>query len=110
MMNLILGIVWLVGGITLLTYEFVTGETFLHIRYLNISSAWFLFLLASWNFARWYSSRSGRAEQNALRIAHEERLRKARYRERPAEIDPTFDFSEKPTPPRNLTDLPPSNN
>lgn len=110
MLNLILGCLWLAAGAGLLGYEYFTDQTLLRIRGLNISSGWFLLLMSGWNFARWYSSRAWRAEQDALRIAHEARLRQARHRERPAEIDPTFDFTDKPPPGRNVTDQPPSPN
>jgi hypothetical protein len=112
MLNLLLGIVWLAGAVALFGYELATGEALLRIRGLNISSAWFLLVLAGWNFARWYGSRAGRhrpAEQHALQIAHEARRR--RQQERPIEPDPTFDFTDRPAaPPRNVTDQPPSNN
>ena len=115
MMNLILGILWLAGAIGLFAYEVITGRPYMRFQALNISSAWILLLLAGWNFVRWYSSRASqatRAENDALRIAHEARLREARYHERPAEPDPTFDFTDKPPSPpsRNLTDRPPSSN
>jgi hypothetical protein len=110
MLNLILGILWLGATIALFTHEIMTGEVYFRIRYLNISFGWLLLLLAGWNFARWYSARAWRAEQEAIRIAHEARLRQARHRERPIEPDPTFDFSDKPAPPRNNIDVPPSNN
>jgi hypothetical protein len=39
----------------------------MRIRGLNISSGWFFVVLAMWNFGRWYSAKSWRAEQEALR-------------------------------------------
>jgi hypothetical protein len=111
MLNLILGILWLAGAIALFAYETATGRPLIRSLFGGISSAWILLLLAAWNFVRYYSSRMGRAEQESLRIAHEERLRRARFHERPSVPDPTFDFSDKPAaPPRNLTDQPPSSN
>jgi hypothetical protein len=62
---------------------------------------------------RYYSSRMGRADQEAMRIVHEARLRQARYHERPREYDPNLDFTNRPDappPPRGPTELPPSNN
>jgi hypothetical protein len=99
MLNLILGILWLAGAIALFAYEMVTGRSLMRFQALNISSAWILLLLAAWNFVRWYSARMGRAEQESLRIAHEERLRRARYHERPSAPDPTFDFTDRPAGP-----------
>ena len=112
MLNLILGILWLAGAVGLFGYEFWTGELVRPIRSLNISTGWLLLALAVWNFVRFYSARAYRAEQESLRIAHEAKLRQVRYRERPREIDPTFDFTDKPEPPPgpNLTDRPPSAN
>jgi hypothetical protein len=99
-MNLVLGILWLLGAVALFGYEAATGEHPLRIRVLNdISAAWILLLLALWNFARWYSTRIGRADQEAMRIVHEARLRQSRHRERPVEPDPTFDFTNQPATP-----------
>lgn len=99
MLNLILGVVWLCTAASILGYEFVNGPSGLRIRGLDVSAGWLFLLLGLYNFVRWYSSRANRAEQEALRLAHERRLRQTRYRERPIEPDPTFDFSDKPAPP-----------
>jgi hypothetical protein len=113
MLNLLLGIVCLAAAIGLFAHDWVTGEARFVIRGLNISSAWFLLLLAGWNFARWYAGRGRRAEQNALQIAHQARLHRGRRHELPPEPDPSFDFTDKPAaqpPSRNFTDQPPSSN
>src|SRR5690349_11558831 len=119
MINLVLGLCWLAAALCLFAYEWSTGQPVLRIRWLNISSAWFLLVLAGWNFVRWYGGRGRRGEQNRLSVAHEARLRRARQHERPTEPDPNFDFTDKPAEPpghsapaapRNITDQPPSNN
>jgi hypothetical protein len=110
-MNLIFAMFWLGGAIALFSYEYATGQAVLRIRGLNISSAWFMLVMAAWSFARWYSVHAFRKEQEALRIVHEARLRQARHHARPIEPDPTFDFSDKTPPtPRPPSDSPPSAN
>jgi hypothetical protein len=116
-MNLVLGILWLLGAIGVFGYEAATGKALGRIRGFDISTGWFLLILAAWNFVRWYSARAGKANQEAMRIVHEARLRQARTRERPLEPDPTFDFTAKPTnisptppSPTETTDRPPANN
>lgn len=98
-MNLLFGILWLLGAVGLFGYSLATGERPLTIRGLDISSGWLFLLLAAWNFVRVYSARVHKAEQQALRAEHEARLRQVRHRERPTEYDPNFDFSDKPAPP-----------
>jgi hypothetical protein len=110
-MNLVLGLLWLAGAVALFGYEAATGDKRFRIPMLgDISAGWVSLLLAGYNFVRWYSSRMSRADQEAMRIVHEARLRQARTRDRPSEPDPTFDFTSKPPSPRGPTELPPSNN
>ena len=110
-MNLVLGLLWLTGAIALFAYEATTGERPYRISGLgNISAGWVLVLLAGYNLVRWYSNRMSRADQEAMRIVHEARMRQARTRNRPTEPDPTFDFTDKSPSPRGPTELPPSNN
>jgi hypothetical protein len=113
-MNLVLGILWLLGALALFGYEAATGERPFRIRPLNdVSGAWILVLLALWNFVRWYSVRMGRADQQAMRIVEEARLRQARHHERAVEPDPTFDFTTRPgapPAPRPPDDHPPAMN
>src|SRR5688500_11378328 len=99
LLNLILGLLWLGAGLGVLITETVTGKPVFSFRFFGMSPGWIFLVLAGWNFVRFYSSRAWRAEQEALRIAHEARMRQVRHRERPAEPDPTFDFSDKPAPP-----------
>jgi hypothetical protein len=98
-MYLAFALFWLSLAIALFAYEYATGLALWRIRGLNISSAWFMLVMAAWSLARWYSIHAGKREREALRIVHEARVRQARHRERPAEPDPTFDFSDRPAPP-----------
>jgi hypothetical protein len=98
-MNLLFTILWLMVGVGLFAYEWATGQVPFTIRGLNVSAGWLFFLLAGWNFARWYSYRVQKAEQQALRQTRETRLAEHRHRERPRQYDPTFDFREKGPPP-----------
>jgi hypothetical protein len=98
-----MGIIWLVGGIGLISWELYTGKTLRLIRGTEISASWVLLLLALYNFVRWWSSRAYRAAQRELASQHAARMRQVRYRERPEQLDPNFDFSDKPpqSPPPN---------
>jgi hypothetical protein len=100
-MNLVFGTLWLAGAVAIFGYGLATGEWPLQIRGLNISAGWLCLVLAAYNFVRFYAARAHKAEQESLRALHEARLREARHRERPAEYDPNFDFSDKPAPPPN---------
>src|SRR5262245_34618582 len=99
-MHLFFTLLWLSLAVGLFAYQFATGTTPFTIRVLNVSAGWLFPLLGAWNFVRWYSGRAKRAEQEALRNAHEARLRQARHHDRPAEPDPTFDFTDKPPSPK----------
>jgi hypothetical protein len=129
-MQLFFGLLWLIGAIGFFAYEAITGEPRYRIRGLNISSGWFLLLLAVWNFARWYSSITTK-NSKSLDIVRQARLREQRRYSMPEQPDPTFDFSDKPAdeapashasppvdpnlpviklPPGNPGDIPPSKN
>lgn len=97
-MNLIFGLICLCGAVAMLAYDFVTGQVRFPMLGLNVSSGWFLLLLALYNVARWYSHQASVREAAAMRYVDEARLRQAQRRER-ADPDPTFDFSDSPKPP-----------
>jgi hypothetical protein len=101
-MNLLLGILWLVGGVVLLAYERFTGDVRLRIHGMDLSVGWLPLALALYNFARWWSQRSDRAEQRALQVAAANRYRAVHPARRPGEPPP-------PSNP-NFTDRPPSAN
>jgi hypothetical protein len=108
-MNLVLAFLWLIGAVVLLAYEYFTGRVWLRILGTNLSASWLLIVLALYNFARWWGTRSYRKQQQALRIADAARERELRRREQPAPYDPTFDFTAQAPPPANphVTDRPP---
>jgi hypothetical protein len=95
-MYLILAAVWLLGAIAVFSYEWRTGDVRWRFLGGSVSSAWVMVVFALYNVAQWWARRAQRAEQEAMRLAYEERLRQARPRERPAaEPDPTFDFTDR---------------
>jgi hypothetical protein len=110
-MNLLLAILWLLGGIVLVAYEQFTGDTRFHIRGTSVSVSWLCLVLGAYNLVRWWSARAYRAERRALQI-EEARHRAAHFRPRegpPPQPDPNFDFTTKPEP-RPPHDQPPANN
>jgi hypothetical protein len=107
-MNLVLALLWLIGGVGVMAYEAFIGP--LPLRLLGrISVAWFCYVLAAYNFVRWYSQRMARADEQAERLVEAARARQRADRPRP-EPDPNFDFTDRPDPPRPPHDVPPSNN
>jgi hypothetical protein len=112
-MNLILAILWLLGGIAVLAYEHFTGDVRWRIRGTDLSIGWLLLVLAGYNLARWWSLRSYRVEQQAraLQRAQAKFLRAAPRERRDEPPDPNFNFTDEPPPPadRNITDRPPEN-
>ncbi|HZY85879.1 MAG TPA: hypothetical protein VFE78_13675 [Gemmataceae bacterium] len=110
-MNLLLAILWLLGGVVLVAYEQFTGDTRFHIRGTHFSVSWLCLVLGAYNLVRWWSARAYRAERRALQI-EEARHRAAHFRPRegpPPQPDPNFDFTTKPEP-RPPHDQPPANN
>ena len=113
-MNLVLALLSLLGAVSLISYELVRGKPLWTIRGTNLSASWLLVVMALYNFARWWSVRSYRAQQRALRAEDAARYRRLHDRDRP-EPDPTFDFTspappENPPPGQSPADRPPSNN
>jgi len=116
-MNLVLGILWLLGALFLFGYEAVLGVRLWRFHLLNdVSGAWALLILAAWNFVRWYSVRMSRAETEANRIVYQARRRQQErdLEQRPVEPDPTFDFNDRSAAPakapRPPGEQPPSSN
>src|SRR5262249_43929842 len=98
-MNLILGLLWLGTGVALVAYEWSTGRATMRIRGTNLSASWLLFVLAAFNFVRWWGLRAARARQRAFLEEQARRERQTRSRERPAEWNPEFDFTRHDPPP-----------
>jgi hypothetical protein len=114
-MNLLLGIMWLLGALFLFGYEAVKGVRLWPLHLLNdVSGAWALLILAAWNFVRWYSVRMSRADAEANRIVYQARRRQQErdLEQRPVEPDPAFDFTDRPAAPtpRPPGAQPPSSN
>jgi hypothetical protein len=111
-MNLILALVWLLGALGVFGYEYYTGGKVAIIRGTDLSIGWLLLALAAYNLARWWSTRSWRADQRALQMSQANRYRAVHHEHRDQPPDPNFNFTDQPSPPanRNLTDRPPSEN
>ncbi len=110
-MNLILALLWLMGAVAVFGYEYHTGSKAAHIRGTDLSIGWLLLVLGAYNLARWWSTRSYRAEQRSLRMAQANRYRAVHPEHRDQPPDPNFNFTDEPPPAnRGITDRPPSEN
>ena len=111
-MNLILALLWLTGAFGVFAYEYHTGSLVFRIRGTNLSIGWLLLALGAYNLARWWSTRSYRADQRELHVAQSNRYRAVHHERREQPPDPNFNFTDEPPPPanRNITDRPPSEN
>jgi hypothetical protein len=107
-MNLLLALVWLLGGIVLLAYQYFTGDKVLYIRGTNLSVGWLLLALALYNLLRWWQVRSYQMQRREEMLF--ETQRRLRTMPPPREPDPNFNFTDEPPPGPNpnLTDRPPS--
>jgi hypothetical protein len=101
-MHLLLALIWLLGGVGLLAYQYFTGDTVLYIRGTNVSLSWLLLGLALYNLLRWWQVRSYQIQRR------QEKLLEARWRQRempryepPREPDPNFNFTDKLPPAAN---------
>jgi len=104
MLNLILAVAWLLGGLGILIYETLYGP--LRLRLLGqVSIGWLMLVLSAWNWVRFYMSRALDAEQeSARRVREAEERRQRRERDerqanRPFEYHAEFDFTRQPEPP-----------
>jgi hypothetical protein len=61
-MNLLLAILWLVGGVALIAWQSYTGEPAgqLHIGGYSVSMGWLMLLLSVYNLIRWWAVRRDR--------------------------------------------------
>jgi hypothetical protein len=97
-MQLIYMTFWLLAGVGLIVFSWATGRPVMSSTFgFPIWPVCFVF--AVFNFARWYASRIGAADEKAIRIAEEARRRQARQRRAEAQYDPTFDFNRPPDEP-----------
>lgn len=107
-MNFVLAVLWLLVGVGVMAYENIFGP--LRLRLFGVvSAAWFCYVLAAYNWVRWYSQRLARADEQANRMVEAARARQRAERPRP-EPDPTFDFDNPSLPTRSSHDAPPSTN
>jgi hypothetical protein len=105
-MNLILGILWLAGGVGVLLYEsFVEPLPFRLLG--TVSIGWFMLVLSAWNFVRLYMIAMASADRQTQRLVDEARSRQRRRERVEREPDPTFDFSSPANDPP-AHDAPPS--
>jgi hypothetical protein len=98
-MNLVLAILWFVGGVALIAWHGYTGGQGgqLRIGGYSLSMGWLMLLLSAYNLIRWRGGHNHRAERD-FRLALARR-RDSRFHDRPPTervIDPTFDFTRDP--------------
>jgi len=97
-MPFVMMIVWLFITAGLVGHHLVTGRG-VSIGHTGIPLWAISAGLALFNYARWYASRAGKEDEEAMRIATE--ARKRQNRQRPGDYDPNLDFSkadDKPPP------------
>jgi hypothetical protein len=95
MLNLILGILWLVGGLGILGYEAIYGP--LPLRLLGtVSIGWVMLLLSAWNGVRLSMTRMADSEREANLRVEQARERQRRERRREEGPNPDFDFTNSP--------------
>ena len=97
-LNLFMGAFWLLLGGALVVYTWVDPIGAPRVWDTNISIGWVGIVLALYNFARWWSSRSLARDQRAMLEARMRReLAECRDHPEPErEPDPTFDFGRQP--------------
>jgi hypothetical protein len=98
MLHLFLALCWLAVGVALLTWRwFGRGELDLNIFGSGISLGWFALVLAVYNLARWWSSRSyAIRRQQAIEEAWRRQHRSTIHERPPATPDPNFIFTDEP--------------
>ncbi|MFQ3650211.1 MAG: hypothetical protein SNJ75_07755 [Gemmataceae bacterium] len=113
MLNLILAIGWLLGGVGIFVYEAYSGP--LRLRLLGeVSIGWLMLVLSAWNWLRFYLTMSFASEREvALRVREAEERRKRRDRDKEAntglkEYNPEFDFHRSAQPPGSPPGSPPN--
>jgi hypothetical protein len=110
-MNLIFGILWLVAGVAILAWQYVTNTPLLYINFgFPFSSGWLALMLGAYNLVRWYSIRSYRRQRQEAEELWQRRQREHREAERAERNEvpnPEFDFSNRSPPPPEGTSAPP---
>jgi hypothetical protein len=106
-MYVILACLWLVAGVGLLVYQWLSGDQrlSLFVGDMPISTGWVMILFSGWNVARWWSRRvSLPARQTSTLLSQRHRIRRIKE---PAERDPNFIFTDEPPPPPASQETPP---
>lgn len=103
-MYFLLAILWLVGGVGLLIYQWASGDHRLsfHIGDALFSAGWGMIVLSGYNFLRWWSRRSSRP---TMFQAASERRQRIRRLDESRERDPNFIFTDEP--PNSSDAMPP---
>jgi hypothetical protein len=97
--NLILAGFWLVAGMLILLWPYLTGRSVppMHLFGSDFSPAWLVFFFVAYNLSRWYTVRSLRIQRQGLDEAWRQRRRPDRVPKQEAEEpNPTFDFRDPP--------------
>jgi hypothetical protein len=104
-MNLFLALAWLALAITVLAWQWFTGDRRLYFSlgdYL-ISYAYLMFLLVAYNMSRWWRVRSARRQRRQQEIEGALRQRNSRRKPREEPPNPELNFTGEappaPTPP-----------
>jgi hypothetical protein len=113
-MNLFLAVFWLLLGVSLVTWQQLTGDRryYLPLAGTEVSYAWLAFVLTVYNLVRYAGVRAARARRREAQLADALRERRDRSRDQTAPAgppDPNFIFTDDPPRPPDprLTDRPP---
>ena len=94
-LNLFMGAFWLLLGGALVVYTWVDPVRAPRVWDTNISIGWVGIVLALYNFARWWSSRSYLKQQREILEASRRREQENPHRRKEEVRDPTFDFTSE---------------
>jgi hypothetical protein len=95
--NLILGLIWLLGALVFLCIWLSPTGRMPTIWNTGISWGWMFLVMALYNLSKWWLLWSAQRRQQALQQKARRRWQEQRDWKQPT--DPTFDFSEGPPPP-----------
>src|SRR5712691_8204443 len=94
-LNLFMGAFWLLLGGALVVYTWVDPIGAPRVWDTNISIGWVGIVLALYNFARWWSSRSYLKQQREILEATRRREHENAHPRKEEVHDPTFDFTSE---------------
>ena len=113
MFNLVLAVIWGLGGVVLIVYHALTDDPRGRIKLIggDLSLGWAALVISLYNVARYFAFRAGQAEKRAT-AEYEERIRRRHEhpREPYGEPDPNFRFTDEPPPTKrdDITGPPPT--